>query len=74
MHHIDYGLGILTNAAFAAWQDSTDPFDLAAVYQGLIASRALAGYEVPTRFYEIGSHEGLAELRTMLEARGRSAR
>ena len=30
MHHIDYGLGILTPAAFEPWRDDEQPFDLAA--------------------------------------------
>jgi MurNAc alpha-1-phosphate uridylyltransferase len=54
MRHIDYGLGILTAGAFAPWRASAEPFDLAAVYQRLIASDELAGFEVTTRFYEIG--------------------
>ena len=66
MHHIDYGLGILTPSAFA---EAAGAFDLAAVYQRLIARDELVGYEVSDRFYEIGSHEGLEELRAMLGAR-----
>lgn len=69
MCHIDYGLGILTPAAFAPWAGRDEPFDLAAVYQHLIASQTLAGYEVPQRFYEIGSPEGLEETRALLAAR-----
>jgi N-acetyl-alpha-D-muramate 1-phosphate uridylyltransferase len=71
MHHIDYGLGILTPAAFEPWRDDEQPFDLAAVYQRLIAGGELAGYEVTDRFYEIGSLEGLEETRALLEARRR---
>jgi len=74
MHHIDYGVGILTPEAFGPWQDMGGPLDLAAVYQSLIASGALAGYEVGSRFYEIGSPEGLRETRALLEARARSVR
>ena len=66
MHHIDYGLGVLTARAFDPWRHDDGPFDLADVYQSLVASHALAGYEVPTRFYEIGSPEGLDELRARL--------
>jgi hypothetical protein len=32
----------------------------------LVAEKQLAGFEVPERFYEIGSHAGLAELETLL--------
>ena len=34
--------------------------------QRLVARRELAGFEVAERFYEIGSHEGLAELDELL--------
>jgi NDP-sugar pyrophosphorylase family protein len=73
MRHIDYGLGILTRAAFVPWQDAALPFDLASVYQGLIARGALAGYESATRFYEIGSHNGLEETRALLSNRTRTS-
>lgn len=69
MHHIDYGLGILTPEAFAPWDAGEDSFDLAIVYQNLIARGALAGFEVQERFYEIGSIDGLVELRARFEAR-----
>ena len=42
------------------------PFDLAAVYQRLLADGDLAGFEVTDRFYEIGSPEGLEETRAFL--------
>ena len=74
MRHIDYGLGILTTKAFEPWADCDDPFDLAAVYQHLVEESELAGYEVPTRFYEIGSPEGLEETRALLAARVEGSR
>jgi NDP-sugar pyrophosphorylase family protein len=69
MRYIDYGLGVLTQRAFAPWLDGPAPLDLAAVYQRLVADGDLAGYEVDSRFYEIGSREGLEETRALLEAR-----
>jgi MurNAc alpha-1-phosphate uridylyltransferase len=72
MHHIDYGLGILTPGAFAPWHGRDEPFDLGAVYQNLIARDALAGFEVRERFYEIGSIEGLEETRARIRSRTRS--
>jgi MurNAc alpha-1-phosphate uridylyltransferase len=68
MHHIDYGLGVLTPEAFAPWAGTEEAFDLALVYQRLIDGNALAGFEVERRFYEIGSLEGLEELRVKLQA------
>jgi N-acetyl-alpha-D-muramate 1-phosphate uridylyltransferase len=70
MRHIDYGLGVFTRAAFS--QVAADvPFDLADLYQRLLAAGALAAYEVPGRFYEIGSPAGLAETRAHLSEGGR---
>ena len=65
MQHIDYGLGILRADALAAYPDD-EPFDLADVYRDLSRAGQLAGYEVRHRFYEIGSHHGLAELDALL--------
>lgn len=65
MRHIDYGLGVLTRRSFAPYAEGT-VFDLATVYQHLLAEDALAGYEVSERFYEIGSTAGLTELNTLL--------
>jgi N-acetyl-alpha-D-muramate 1-phosphate uridylyltransferase len=69
MAHIDYGLGVFRHAAFAGWAED-EVFDLALVYQDLLARDALAGCEVPTRFYEIGSRDGLEETRAYLEHKG----
>ncbi|MSU51652.1 MAG: nucleotidyl transferase [Opitutus sp.] len=61
MHHIDYGLGVFRAAAFDGFpRDAV--VDLATVQTQLCERRQLAGYEIKERFYEIGSHEGLAEL------------
>jgi NDP-sugar pyrophosphorylase family protein len=67
MHHIDYGLGVFRAAAFDGFPRD-EVVDLAAVQMQLVAQRQLAGYEIPERFYEIGSHEGLAELDGLLRA------
>lgn len=67
MRHIDYGLGVFDPVAFSRWPEDK-AFDLADVYQHLIAQRELAGYEVGQRFYEIGSPAGLAELDALLRS------
>ena len=54
MQHIDWGLGIVRAEALAA-RPANEPFDLADVYSDLSRQGKLAGYEVTTRFYEIGS-------------------
>ena len=68
MHHIDYGLGLLSAESLASWPDN-EPFDLADVYKHLLAEKQLSGHEVTERFYEIGSPEGLAELDAFLRRR-----
>ena len=70
MRHIDYGLGAFERSVFAALPADT-AYDLATVYQDLLAARQLAAFEVHERFYEIGSHQGLEETARFL---GRVAR
>lgn len=60
--YMDYGLGMLLRFVF----NNIGSFDLGLVYQ-FLAKKWLAGYEVATRFHEIGSPEGLAETRAYLE-------
>lgn len=60
MHYIDYGIGLLRAHALSTYP-SDEPFDLADLYRGLVDSKLMAGYEVHTRFYEIGTPAGLAE-------------
>ena len=71
MEYIDYGLGVL---AASTLQDyvSDQVFDLADVYHRLSSSGELAGYEVFTRFYEIGSHAGLREAEDYFLNKGQS--
>jgi N-acetyl-alpha-D-muramate 1-phosphate uridylyltransferase len=70
MRYIDYGLGALS-AQILANEASTEPFDLADIYHRLSLAGDLAGYEVHERFYEIGSHQGLAEAAEYFESRGK---
>lgn len=68
MRHIDYGLGVLTPEAFAPYVQG-ERLDLATVYQDALRAGQLAAYEVHTRFYEIGSPDGLEETRRYLAGR-----
>lgn len=70
MRHIDWGLGVFRASAFDRYPAAV-PFDLAQVYQDLLADDELAAYEVDRRFYEIGSPAGLAETDAYLRARTR---
>ena len=65
MHHIDYGLGAFHRSIFEEIPEGT-PRDLATVYQELLAAGDLAAFEVPQRFYEIGSFAGIQELTEFL--------
>ena len=65
MQHIDYGLSLFRKKAFDRYP-ADKAFDLADVMRDLVAEKQLAGYEVPERFYEIGSHAGLEELNELL--------
>ena len=68
MRHIDYGLSLFKASVFESF--SVDKvFDLAEVMGKLVREKQLAGYEVPERFYEMGSPAGLAELETILKQR-----
>jgi MurNAc alpha-1-phosphate uridylyltransferase len=60
MNYIDYGLGILSKESFSGFEIN-DVLDLAVIYEHLVATHQLAGYEVKERFFEIGSHEGFSE-------------
>ncbi len=65
MKHIDYGLSLFKASVFEAYP-ADEKFDLAEVMGKLVREKQLAGYEVPERFYEMGSPAGLAELETLL--------
>ena len=66
MRHIDYGLSLFQAPVFDAYA-ADQVFDLAAVMGRLVREKQLAGYEVPERFYEMGSPAGLAELEKLLK-------
>jgi NDP-sugar pyrophosphorylase family protein len=68
MRHIDWGLS-LVKADLLARQPANAAFDLADIYSDLARRGLLAGYEVTTRFYEIGSTEGLRETDALLRER-----
>jgi NDP-sugar pyrophosphorylase family protein len=65
MRHIDYGLSLFKASVFEKFL-ADEKFDLADVMQKLVQEKQLAGYEVPERFYEMGSPAGLAELEILL--------
>lgn len=68
MRHIDYGLSLFKSSVFEAYP-ADEKFDLAEVMGKLVREKQLAGYEVPERFYEMGSPAGLAELEALLQSK-----
>ena len=68
MRYIDYGLGVFRCNVFQELH-AGEPFDLAKLYQDLLARGELAACEVSQRFYEIGSIYGLKELSEYLASR-----
>lgn len=69
MRYIDYGLGAFQRRAFYDLADGTF-YDLAALYQDLLARGELAALEIAERFYEIGSTAGIEELSRLLMTAG----
>jgi NDP-sugar pyrophosphorylase family protein len=68
MQHIDYGLSLFKAGVFEKFPGN-EKFDLADVMTKLVREKQLAGYEVPERFYEMGSPAGLAELESLLQSK-----
>ncbi len=67
MHYVDWGLSVI-KAEVLMRHPADTAFDLADVFTELSVSGELAGFEVATRFYEIGSVEGLRETDALLRA------
>ena len=65
VRYIDYGLSVLSRGILDEIPDG-EPYSLDHLYHRLAGEGRLAGYEVFHRFYEIGSPEGLEELRFKL--------
>jgi len=61
MRYIDYGLGAFRREAFDRLP-AQGAYDLAMLYQQLLAEGRLMACEVKERFYEIGSFAGLQDL------------
>ena len=60
MNYIDYGLGIFRKEFFDKYNEDK-AFDLSIIYEDLSAKSRLLGYESYTRFYEIGSLNGIKD-------------
>ena len=65
MRHIDYGLSLFWSEAFAS-KVRAEAFDLGELQRELVDAHQMSGCLVTERFYEIGSHKGLADLESLL--------
>jgi N-acetyl-alpha-D-muramate 1-phosphate uridylyltransferase len=65
MAYIDYGLGVFREEAFDRLP-AGQPYDLARLYQSLLQKGELGAFEVAQRFYEIGSWQGLEEMKRLV--------
>jgi NDP-sugar pyrophosphorylase family protein len=70
MQWIDYGLSILRREVVEAIPMG-GACDLGDVYRELSLKGDLAGFEVTTRFFEVGSLEGVAALESRLQSSAR---
>src|SRR6266849_817950 len=66
MDYIDYGLSAFTSACIESQVPSGAKIDLADVFKRLSTRGELAGAEVFSRFYEVGSQTGLDELKRFI--------
>jgi len=58
MLHINYGIGIFNKSIIKKF-NYNKAFDIQYIYQKLINSNQLAGFEIKRKFYEIGSKKGI---------------
>ena len=70
MEYIDFGLAALTRKVIDAEIPRGIFYDLADLYHKLAGEKKLAGYEIFTRFYEVGSKQGLEEFQDFISERG----
>lgn len=66
MEYIDYGLGVLKSDSLHFF-NHLESFDLSDLYSFLANEGQLAGYQIYSRYYEIGSHQGLNDFEKYLE-------
>ena len=69
MTHIDYGVTALQRSVIEELIEPEVATDMASIFYTIARSRALGGFEVRDRFFEIGTPESWAELDAHLRAR-----
>ena len=66
MNYIDYGLGILRRNFFDIY-NKQEQFDLSKIYEDLSKDSRLLGFESSSRFYEIGSFDGIIDFKNHIK-------
>ncbi|MBI2853652.1 MAG: NTP transferase domain-containing protein [Chloroflexi bacterium] len=67
MVYIDYGVNLFDKRVLEMIPVD-EAYGMEGLFEQLIAKRELLSYEVGKRFYEIGSHQGLAEFQALIDA------
>lgn len=65
--HMEYGLNVFRKSVIS--QVAKTKFPLSDYFDILTSTGDLLAFSVPTRFYEIGSHQGIADLEQFLQTR-----
>jgi len=66
MHFIDYGLSVIPKSVIKELVPSGKTMDLAEVFNRLSIANQLKGYEVFSRFYEVGTQKGCEDFEKYL--------
>lgn len=67
--HIDYGCSIFNKKAFDGFSES---FDLSEVFKKMLQEKQLSAYLMKSRFYEVGSFQGIKDFEKMLEDKNKN--
>ena len=64
--YIDYGVSYVSNKIFTKYKRNKK-IDLSLIYSEISNNNLLKGYKIKKRFYEIGSYNGINELKKFLK-------
>ena len=66
LYYIDYGVSYVSKRIFKGIKKNTK-LDLAALFEKISQNNMLKGFEVKKRFYEIGSYNGIRDIKKYLK-------
>lgn len=67
MTHADSGLYLFDSSVFNVYPDNLN-FDLSRIFTDLLSNNQLAGYELQQKFYDMGTFQGLNELKSIFNS------